>query len=112
MLGIGNNPRLISSVPLFRFAHRSQNLKKRRMAISANVPENAIFDIEIGDIVHYICQHDDELTEETYDGQLNAPLLVGSAKPGTHGTYALFGDEVGSLSHLFSPFLPLISRLI
>lgn len=35
--------------------------------------------------------------EETYDGQMNAPLPVGSAKPGTHATYVLLRDEVASL---------------
>lgn len=111
-LGEGSSPRPLPSVLVFYFPHHSlppkeEDEEEKRMVTSAKVPENAIFDIEIGGIVHYICQHGDELTEETYDGQMNAPLPVGSAQPGTHGTYVLLGDEVGFPFQ--RPSLPLLS---
>ena len=78
-LGEGNNHRLLPPVLVSYFPHYSispkeEDEEEKRMVTLAKVPENAIFDIEIGDIFHYICQHGDELTEETYDGQMNAPL--------------------------------------
>jgi hypothetical protein len=57
-------------------------------------PSNAIAQVEDGEIMHYICQTGDTLTEKDFDGEMSPPELLGLAKPGTPGTYILLGEKV------------------
>lgn len=59
-----------------------------------SAPANSIAQIEDGDTMHYICQTGSELTERDFDGELSPPELLGSANPGTPGTYLLLGEMV------------------
>lgn len=58
-------------------------------------PKNTIADIEVpdGQTAYYLCQEEEELYEEKYDGGFGAPSDVGIAKPGTNAAYLLLRNE-------------------
>ncbi|KAL2826483.1 hypothetical protein BDW59DRAFT_161001 [Aspergillus cavernicola] len=56
-------------------------------------PENAILEIEDNDVVHYICQDGNVMTERDFDdGELLPPEDVGTAQRGTAAAYVVQGE--------------------
>ncbi|KAL1961717.1 hypothetical protein VTN77DRAFT_1117 [Rasamsonia byssochlamydoides] len=84
------------AIPLRSFTQQSSDSPQTVLYIGMSSParpENAIFEIADGNVIHYICQSDNYLTERDFDGELSPPEPVGSAKKGTAGAHLILQNK-------------------
>jgi hypothetical protein len=68
------------------------------MDAGSRIPENIVADLDDGETLYYVCRYEGSmLAERVDDGVLSPPEQIGSALPGTHGSYVLLNDTVSPL---------------